>query len=152
MGWQGYCAQPFFTLVCWQVNVLMSWWACKFVRWWICAFVGLCVFELMSWWACKFVSWWFFEFMSWWARKLMCWCIRDLLVFLRVYQASELIWPALRHKSVVFILCWHHKDNKLLSIRQTHFRRATAHNNYQDFPNKGLFPSVLARVQFLHSS
>ena len=32
------------------------------------------------------------------------------------YQASELIYPALRNMSVVFILCWHHKDNKLLSI------------------------------------
>ena len=107
----------------------MSLWVdevCKLVRFWVYKFLSRSVCELM-----RFVSWWVFEFISFWVdriirfwvgkfvswgvSKLMSWCIRELLGFREfIGQWADLSRPS--YVSGVFILCWHHKDKKLLSI------------------------------------
>jgi len=42
--------------------------------------------------------------------------LRDLLGF-REFISQRVCCPALRAWRGVFILCWHHKDNQLLSMK-----------------------------------
>ena len=99
----------------WRINKLTGW-----QEWWVGKSGELV--SLMSWWLDEITSRWFFEFVSWWDYKqmrfwdckLMSWLVRDLLFF------RELIsqWIDLSYISYMrrmFILCWHHKGNWLLS-------------------------------------
>ena len=95
-------------LLSWRINKLTGW-----QEWWVGK--GGELVSLMSWWLDEIISRWVFEFVSWWAYKLMSWLVRDLLFF-REFISQ---WADLSYTSYVrrmFILCWYHKDNVLLSI------------------------------------
>ena len=53
--------------------------------------------------------------MSWWVGKFVSWCIREQLGF-HEFISQRAVLPCTSYMRGVFILCWHHKDNKLLSI------------------------------------
>ena len=66
------------------------------------------------------MSLWVYEFVSLWVCvfrgcELMSWCIWELLAF-REFISQWIDLSYTSHTRGVFILCWHHKDNKLLSI------------------------------------
>ena len=77
-----------------------------------------CVFELMRLWFLELMSilsLWFFVFVSLWVSEFVSWCLLDLLGFREfIGQWADLPHPS--YVSGVFILSWHHKDKKLLSI------------------------------------
>ena len=112
-----------YELVSWWVGELMSWWVGELMRWWVGEFLSFWVFELMSWlvdelmslWVYELMSWWVGELMSWWVGELVSWCVRELLGFHEfIRQWVDL--PCTSYMGGVLILCWHHRDNRLLSI------------------------------------
>ena len=59
----------------------------------------------MSWWVREFVGLWIFQFVSW--------CVWELLVFREIIRRwFDLFCTSCLRK--VFILCWHHRENKRL--------------------------------------
>ena len=75
MGWQGYCAQPVFTLVSWQVDKLTSWWVGELV-----SFLVDGAFEFVSWsvlifWVNEIVGWWVDGLLNLWVDELVNWCV-----------------------------------------------------------------------------
>ena len=107
----------------------MSLWVdkvCKLGRFWVYKFVSRSVFELrsfVSWWGYegvsflvdKFMRVWVGKFVGWEVSEFFSWCIRELLGFREfIGQWADLPHPS--YVSGVFILSWHHKDKKLLSI------------------------------------
>ena len=79
----------------------------RFVSWW--------GYESVSFWVDKFMRVWVGKFVSWGVCEFFSWCIRELLDFREfIGQWVDLSRPS--YVSGVFILCWHHKDKKFLSI------------------------------------
>ena len=102
-------------LVSWCVGGFMSWCVDEFMSRWVDEFMSWWVGELMSWWVDVLVSLWVGEFMSWWVYELVSWWVRELLGFHEfIRQWVDL--PCTLYMGGVLILCWHHRDNKLLSI------------------------------------
>ena len=123
-----------------EVCRLVRVWGYKFLSRWICelmrfvswrgceliSFLSRSVFELRSfvnWWGYEVVSSWVDKFMRVWVGKFINWGVSKLMGC-RIQELlgfREFIgqWVDLSHSSYVsgvFILCWHHKDKKLLSI------------------------------------
>ena len=54
-----------------------------------------------------------FELMSLWVFQFVSWCVRELLVFREIIRRwFDLFCTSCMRK--VFILCWHHRENKRL--------------------------------------
>jgi len=54
-----------------------------------------------------------FEWMSLWVFQFVSWCVRELLVFREIIRRwFDLFCTSCLRK--VFILCWHHRENKRL--------------------------------------
>ena len=101
-----------------EVCKLVRVWVYKFLSRWVCelrSFVSWWGFEVVSFWVDKFMRVWVGEFVSSGISKLRGLCIRELLGFHEfIGQWADLCCTS--YVSGVFILCWHHKDKKLLSI------------------------------------
>ena len=95
-----------------QVGVFSSWWVGDFSIFWVDVLV---FFEL--------ISWCFFEFLSWWVDKLTGW------------QVDLSCTSCVRR---VFILCWHHRENKYLLI----YRNIKSQYHFYNYPNKLTKPTL----------
>ena len=102
-------------LVSWWVDEFVSWWVDELVSWWVGELMSWWVGELVSWWVCELMSWWVDELVSWWVGELGSRCVRELLVF-HEFIRRWVDLPYTSYMGGVLILCWHHRDNKLLSI------------------------------------
>ena len=100
-----YCKIKYNNLSFW-VDEILGWWDFGLMRFWVGELLNLWVFEFVSFCVLSF------ELMSWRVDELMYSGVVG-------FRKSIRQWVDLSSTSYmrgVFVLCWHHKDNKLHSI------------------------------------
>ena len=88
-------------VVSWQVGVIFVFWVGVFLS-----------RRVEGVWGCELTNWWVDELVGFWTDELIQ---SGVVGFSGVYKPVNWFVSTL-HVKGVFILCWHHKDNKLLSI------------------------------------
>ena len=108
-----YCKIKYNNLSFW-VDEILGWWDFGLMRFWVGELLNLWIFEFVSFCVLSF------ELMSWRVDELMSWRVDELMYSGVVgFRKSIRQWVDLSSTSYmrgVFVLCWHHKDNKLHSI------------------------------------